>query len=95
MVRLQDRRPATGLHHWRDRGGVEVDLVVESADGGVSGIECTSALTVRSDDFRWLRALQRKLGAQFRHGVVSYLGRAALSFGPGLTALLLSALWAA
>lgn len=82
------------LYHWRDRGGAEVDIVVESLDGGVSGIECKSALTVRSDDFRWLRALQAKLGDQFQHGVVFYLGQTPLSFGPGMTALPLSALWA-
>lgn len=58
------------------------------------GIECKAASTVRSEDSRWLRALQGKLGGQFRHGVVFYLGDAALSFGPGLTALPLSALWA-
>ena len=82
------------LHHWRDRGGAEVDIVVESADGRVFGIECKSALTVTSADFRWLRVLQGKLGAQFGHGVVLYLGDTPLSFGPGLTALPLSALWA-
>ncbi len=82
------------LFHWRDRGGAEVDIVVEELDGHVTGIECKSALTVRSDDFRSLRALRTKLGSQFRHGVVFYLGQTPLSFGPGMTALPLSALWA-
>lgn len=30
------------LYHWRDRGGAEIDLVVEAVDGRVFGIECTS-----------------------------------------------------
>lgn len=82
------------LHHWRDRAGAEVDLVVEELDGRVSGIVCKAALTVRSEDFRWLRVLQAKLGSRFGHGVVFYLGQEPLSFGPGMTALPLSALWA-
>lgn len=82
------------LYHWRDRGGAEVDLVVETVDGRVFGIECKSALSVTADDFRWLRMLQSKLGDQFGHGVVFYLGQTPLSFGPQLSALPLSALWA-
>lgn len=82
------------LYHWRDRQGAEVDLVIETPAGQVYGIECKASLSVTVEDFKWLAKLDSKLGDQFGHGVVFYLGPAALSFGPKLTALPVSALWA-
>ncbi|HUP70112.1 MAG TPA: DUF4143 domain-containing protein, partial [Acidimicrobiales bacterium] len=82
------------LYHWRDRQGAEVDVVVETPAGAVFGVECKASLSVAAADFKWLAKLDAKLGDQFGHGVVFYLGPSALSFGPKLTALPLSALWA-
>jgi predicted AAA+ superfamily ATPase len=82
------------LSHWRDRAGAEVDLVVESADGTVFGIESKASSTVTGEDFRWLRRLADRLGSDFGGGIVFYLGAEGLSFGPKLTALPLAALWA-
>jgi hypothetical protein len=36
------------LSHFRDRNGLEVDLVLADGQGGVSGIEVKAALTVRA-----------------------------------------------
>lgn len=82
------------LSHWRDRAGAEVDLVVETAAGDVLAIETKAALDVSQPDFRSLARLRDKLGTQFLHGVVLYLGHETLSFGPRLTALPLASLWA-
>jgi predicted AAA+ superfamily ATPase len=81
------------LYHYRDRDQNEVDAVLEDNAGQVVGVEVKAAETVRSDDFRGLRLMQRRLGERFRAGFVLYCGRESLSFGPGLTCLPISALW--
>lgn len=83
------------LHHYRDRDQYEVDAVLENNAGHVVGIEVKAAETVRSDDFRGLRHLQRRLGPRFRAGVVLYCGNQQLSFGSDLACLPISALWTA
>jgi len=81
-------------HHYREgKGHHEIDLVIENAEGLVVAIETKAASTVRREDFKHLRVLQHTLGADFVHGFVVYLGRHALSFGPGLTAIPMAALW--
>jgi uncharacterized protein len=81
------------LYHYRTRDGIEVDAVLEAADGRVVGVEVKSAETVRLEDFGPLRHLQARLGARFHLGVVLHTGRQARSFGAGLVAAPLSALW--
>lgn len=82
------------LSHFRDRNGLEVDLVLADGQGGVSGIEVKASLTVRAGDFRGLVALRDRLGPSFRSGVLLHTGPHVLPFGDRLTALPLSALWA-
>jgi len=62
------------LFHYRDRDQVGVDMVLEHASGAVIGIEVKSAESVRADDFRGLRHLERWLGDRFRAGIVLYAG---------------------
>lgn len=81
------------LHHYRDRDGYEVDAVLEDNAGRVIGIEVKAAETVRNDDFRSLRVLQRRLGDRFRAGFVLYCGDQQLPFGENLACLPISALW--
>jgi predicted AAA+ superfamily ATPase len=81
------------MYHFRDRSGVEVDLVLESRDGQVAGIEVKAASTVRAEDLRGLRLLADRLGSQFAGGVVLYTGRQSVPFGDRLAAVPLSALW--
>lgn len=81
------------LHHYRTKDRVEVDAVIESADGRVVGIEVKAGATVRSEDLAGLRHLQRQLGANFVAGYVLYTGQQTLPFGDGLRAIPLSALW--
>ncbi len=82
------------LFHFRDRHGIEVDLVVESTDRRVAGVEMKAAGTVTRSDFRGLQFLQDKLGHRFTMGVVLYTGTQALPFGERLWALPYASLWA-
>ncbi len=90
---LGDSEIVWRLHHFRDRDGSEVDLVVEAPDGRVIGIEVKAAQSVTASDFAGLRLMQHRLGEAFAHGVVLYTGPRVLPFGDGLTALPISALW--
>ena len=82
------------LHHYRDRNGPEVDLVLEARDGRIGAVEVKSSSSVSQDDFSTLRLLRDRTGAAFRHGVVLHLGGETLAFGDRLTALPMAALWA-
>jgi predicted AAA+ superfamily ATPase len=81
------------LFHYRDRDQYEVDAVLEDNAGQVVGVEVKAAETIRTDDFRGLRLLQRRLGDRFRAGFVLYCGDDSLSFGNDMVALPISALW--
>lgn len=58
------------------------------------GLEVKAASNATSSDFDGLRALAETAGKAFVQGVVLYLGRASVPFGPHLTALPLDSLWA-
>lgn len=81
--------------HWRDRGGEEVDLVLERADGAVVGIEVKAASQIRPSDASGLITLARRLGDQWLTGVVFYTGRHTASLDPrwNIFALPVDALW--
>jgi predicted AAA+ superfamily ATPase len=81
------------LYHYRDRDQYEVDGVLEDNAGQIVGIEVKAAETVRAEDFRSLKLLQRRLGTRFRAGFVLYCGPETYSFGDGLACLPISALW--
>jgi predicted AAA+ superfamily ATPase len=82
-----------GLHHFRTAGGREVDLVIESRDGRVAGIESKLNSTIRERDFSGLRHLRDRLGERFRAGVVIHTGPETLPYGDRLWAAPVSALW--
>lgn len=81
------------LRHFRTQEGTEVDLVVETPDGRIAGIEIKAAGSVGANDFRGLRYLERAVGSRFAQGVVLYLGESAVAFGERLAAVPVSALW--
>ncbi len=81
------------LHHYRDRDGYEVDAVLEHAAGEIVAVEVKAAETVRSEDFRAIRHLARRLGDRLVVGIVLYSGAQALPFGDRLRALPISSLW--
>jgi len=81
------------LYHYRDRDRYEVDAVLESAPGEIIACEVKAAETVRSEDFRGIQRLARRLGDQLQAGIVLYSGGQPLSFGERLRAWPISALW--
>lgn len=84
--------PAT-LGHFRDRSGIEVDLILEHADGRIAGLEVKTTSTPRAEDFRGLRFLADRLGDRFAYGCLLTTAPEATPFGPNLAALPVSALW--
>lgn len=81
------------LYHYRDRDQHEVDAVLEDNAGYVVGVEVKASETIKSEDFRGLRHLHRRLDDRFRGGFVLYCGPDSLSFGERLACLPISALW--
>lgn len=79
--------------HFRDRNGLEVDLIIELGDGRVIGIEVKAAQTLRAQDFRGLGGLRDRLGDRFVRGVVLYTGYRSVPFGDRLSGLPVCALW--
>lgn len=79
--------------HFRDRDGVEVDIVIEQGVRTVAGIEVKTGATVTAADFRELRKLQEATGKRFAAGVVLYDGEMVAPFGEGLFAVPIRTLW--
>ena len=82
------------LHHWRDRSGIEVDLVIEARDGRVGAVEVKSSSNVDGIDARGLRVLRDRLGDTFVAGVVLYTGATSLQLDDRILALPVATLWA-
>ena len=93
------RRQATasdepvGFCHFRDKDGVEVDIVIERGLSAVAGVEVKASATVTPADFRGLRKLKEASGKKFAGGVVLYDGETSAGFGDGLYAVPVRALW--
>ena len=81
------------IFHWQDRAGAEVDLVLETADGRVLGIEIKAGQTPRPDWFRWLIQMRESLGDRFVAGITLYTGNQTLPYGDRLHAVPIPALW--
>jgi hypothetical protein len=81
------------LFHFRQRSGSEVDIVLETPDRRVAGIEVKASSTVDPRDFRGLHHLAEMAGPRFTLGAVLHTGKNALRFGPRMWALPVSALW--
>jgi len=94
-VRKQISFTADGatLHHYRDRRGREVDLVVRLSDGRIVGIEVTAAMRAHGSKADTLRWLQDLLGDRFEFGIVLHGGEQPLRLAERIYALPMSFLW--
>lgn len=79
--------------HWRTHDGIEVDLVVETDDGRVAGLEVKAGSRVQGSDMSGLRLLRDKLGERFVAGVVLYTGERAYTYDDRLHVLPIDRLW--
>jgi predicted AAA+ superfamily ATPase len=81
------------LSHYRDPEKREVDIVVETPDGRVAGIEVKAAIDVDPRDLRHLAYLRDRLGKRFTNGVILHCGREPARWGDRLVSLPIAALW--
>lgn len=79
--------------HYRDKDGGEVDIVIERGARAVAGVEVKASATVTNADFRGLRKLKEAAGKRFTTGIVLYDGEISASFGDGMHAVPVRALW--
>ena len=85
---------AASAWHFRTAAGQEVDLVLESPDQRIVGIEIKASASLNQGDFDGLRELRRAAGRAFTRGAVLYTGEQLLPFEDKLWAVPLGALWA-
>ena len=81
------------LHHLRERGGPEVDIIAESSDGRFVAVEVKSAPQADHHDARHLRWLQDRAPDDFACGVVLHTGERAYRLDDRILAVPLSRLW--
>jgi predicted AAA+ superfamily ATPase len=81
------------FHHFRNKDGAEVDVVLEVAGRKIAGVEVKLSGTVTARDFWGLRKLREAVGDRLTSGVVLYDGEMTVPFGDGMSAVPLSRLW--
>lgn len=81
------------VYHFRDRNGLEVDLVIEYGDGNVFLLEVKATTTHQWEHAASIRKLASKLGERFLGGAVLNLAQDARPLGANIWSLPLSYLW--
>ncbi len=81
------------LAHFRDRAGVEVDIIIERPDGRIIAIEVKSATTTNQADARGLRFLHDRLGDRLQAGLLLHTGPLTARLSERIWATPVSALW--
>lgn len=81
------------ISHYRDRAGDEIDLIVESDDGRIAGLEVKSTALVGPRDAKWLVKLRDKLGDRFIAGLILHTGATSAPFGERVSAVPIDVLW--
>ena len=81
------------VYHYRTKDRLEVDVVLETPDGRIVGVEARAGATVRTEDLGGLRNLANLIGERFIAGYVLYTGQQTLPFGPKIRAVPMEALW--
>jgi predicted AAA+ superfamily ATPase len=81
------------LWHFRDRGGAEVDIVIEYPDGRVVGVEVKSGATPSGSDIRGLKLLRDRLDDRFHHGYLATTAPEAHPIEDRISAIPVTALW--
>lgn len=84
---------AISFHHFRDKDGHEVDMVLEREGRDIAGVEIKAAATVTASDFGGLRKLKDACGTRFTGGVVLYDGESTVRFAEDMFAVPIRKLW--
>lgn len=85
----------TTVSHYRDKDGIEVDLVLERSPGTVMGIEVKAGATAHPRDFRGLQRLKEVSGNRFACGILLHDGERIQRTAPKLFAMPIRMLWEA
>ncbi len=85
----------TTVSHYRNKDGVEVDLVLERAPGTVVGIEVKSGATAHTQDFKGLYHLKKITPDNFVCGILLHDGERVQRIDSDLYAMPISMLWQA
>ena len=85
----------TAISHYRDKDGVEVDLVLERSADALVGIEIKAGATVGPGDFKGLKRLQASARDRFKCGIVLHDGERIQQVSPELFAMPFAMLWEA
>lgn len=83
----------TAICHFRDKDGLEVDLVLERSPGEIVGIEVKAGATARPDDFRALARMEAALGDRFACGILLHDGDRIQQTASRLFAMPVKVLW--
>ena len=81
------------LYFMRTTKGIEVDIVLEDAEGNLVAIEIKSSQKMDHQDFKGINFLKETTKERFKRGIVLYPGKEAIPFGKDLWALPLSSIW--
>ncbi len=82
------------VHHFRDRDGAEIDLIVsDRRTGELAGVEVKLTATPTQRHARTLAGFAQRFGSRFTVGLVVHAGRHTLPLGERLWAVPVSALW--
>lgn len=81
------------FYHYRDKDGLEVDIVIETPDGKVIGIEVKASATIGPKDFRGLERLKAAAGEQFLIGILLYDGDHSNAYRDQLHSVPIACVW--
>ena len=84
---------STGLFHYRDRNGLEADLIVSLPDGRIAAVGVKASAVAGAKDRANLEKLRDLLGDQFAQGIVFYCGSHALDAGDRICLRPIESLW--
>lgn len=86
-------RTSVTFSHLRTHTAREVDLVLETRDGFVAGVEVKTSSTIEDKDFAGLRLMRAKLGDDFVAGIVINLGQRSYRYDDRLYVVAMDRVW--
>lgn len=81
------------FYHFRDRYGVEADMIIELGGSKLAGVEIKAGASIISSDFKALRKIKAAHEDRFTFGALLYDGELCASFGDGMFAVPIRMLW--
>lgn len=80
------------VYTYRDKDQIEVDYIIEDNRNRIIGIEVKRSATVRADDFKGLKKIEKMAEASFLLGIVLYDGNEILPIGKKMWAIPISSM---